>query len=182
VSVSKRIWDLARANLNDFASAFRAEDIDTDRLRFDEQAQASPRPEHAGERAGGRTGDPTSVGEKAGRAAGRAARAFRDAAEEAWEKAYESAQRRRVQAGQPPINMDLASMNRVRWYRTLELPVGAGMDDVRRSYRRLVAQYHPDKYAHDPEKYGAATEVARKITEAYNGLKIMLEREAASRT
>lgn len=174
MSVSKRIWDLARANLNDFASAFRAEDVDTERLRFDEQAQAAA--------AAARTGEPSSVGEKAGRAAGRAARAFRDAAEEAWEKAYESAQRRRVQAGQPPINVDLASMNRVRWYRTLELPVGASMDEVRRSYRRLVAQYHPDKYAHDPEKYGAATEVARKITEAYNGLKVMLEREAASRT
>ena len=175
MSVSKRIWDLARANLNDFASAFRAEDVDSQRLRFDERA-APP----AGEvRADGEGG---SVGEKAGRVAGRAARAFRDAAEEAWEKAYESAQRRRVQAGQPPIHVDLASMNRVRWYRTLELPVGSSMTDVRRSYRRLVAQYHPDKYAHDPEKYGAATEVARKITEAYNGLKGVLEREPEGRT
>ncbi|MCA9700886.1 MAG: J domain-containing protein [Myxococcales bacterium] len=57
------------------------------------------------------------------------------------------------------------------WYRTLELDAGAGMGTVRKSYRRLLAKYHPDKYASDPDKYSAATEVTRQITTAYNGLK-----------
>ena len=41
---------------------------------------------------------------------------------------------------------------------------------MRKSYRRLLRQYHPDKFAQDPEKLRAATEVTRNITEAYNGL------------
>jgi curved DNA-binding protein CbpA len=45
---------------------------------------------------------------------------------------------------------------------------------VRKSYRRLLKQYHPDKFAKDPEKYKAATEVARNITAAYDGLSTLL--------
>jgi hypothetical protein len=33
-----------------------------------------------------------------------------------------------------------------------------------------MKQYHPDRFANDPEKQKVATEVARKLTEAYNGL------------
>ena len=45
---------------------------------------------------------------------------------------------------------------------------------VRKSYRRLLKQYHPDKFAKDPEKYKAATEVTRNITAAYDGLTTLL--------
>ena len=41
---------------------------------------------------------------------------------------------------------------------------------MRKAYRRLLTKYHPDKFANDPEKLKAATEVTRKLTEAYNGL------------
>ena len=46
----------------------------------------------------------------------------------------------------------------------------ASVDKVKASYFALAKKYHPDRYANDPEKYKAATEVARKITEAYDGL------------
>jgi DnaJ-domain-containing protein 1 len=42
---------------------------------------------------------------------------------------------------------------------------------VRRAYRKALLQYHPDKLANDLEKQKAATEVTRRLTEAYNGLK-----------
>ncbi|MCB9568607.1 MAG: J domain-containing protein [Myxococcales bacterium] len=58
----------------------------------------------------------------------------------------------------------------MRWYKTLELEPGADYEAIRKAYRRLVKLYHPDRFANDPEKYKAATEVARKITEAYEGL------------
>ena len=44
------------------------------------------------------------------------------------------------------------------------------MKEVRRSYRRLLLKYHPDKFHNDPDKLKIATEVTRKLTEAYNGL------------
>ena len=56
-------------------------------------------------------------------------------------------------------------------YKTLDLPYGAEFAEVKSAYRKLMRKYHPDRYASDPEKYKAATEVAQKITEAYNGLK-----------
>ena len=103
-----------------------------------------------------------------GAKAGRTARRVKDAAEEAWEKAYEKAKQRSgsgpSSGGPPPAEQ------RRRWYKTLELEPGADFEAVRKSYRRLLRQYHPDKFAQDPEKLRAATEVTRNITEAYNGL------------
>ena len=37
-----------------------------------------------------------------------------------------------------------------------------------------MKQYHPDRFSNDPEKLAAATAVARKLTEAYNGLTQLL--------
>lgn len=51
---------------------------------------------------------------------------------------------------------------------------GADLPAVRKAYRRLLKQYHPDKFAKDPDKYKAATEVTRNITEAYDGLTTLL--------
>ena len=52
----------------------------------------------------------------------------------------------------------------------VELQPGADLKAVRRSYRKLLLQYHPDKFATQPEKQKVATEVTRRLTEAYNGL------------
>ena len=113
----------------------------------------------------------TEAADTVGAKAGRKARQFRDAAEEAWEKAYDAAQARN--GGQPGAR-PTPEAERIRWYRTLELEPGADLATVRKSYRRLLKQYHPDRFAKDPEKYKAATEVTRNITAAYDGLTTLL--------
>jgi DnaJ-domain-containing protein 1 len=154
VSFGRRLIDVARANITDFASAFSRDPETRERRRLDEELEEEVAREVQ-----------NSVGAKAGRQARRVA----DKAEDAWERAFEEA-RARGGGGQGshgrPSARDIEN-----WHRTLEVPVGADFETIRKSYRRLMAKYHPDKYAGDPEKYAAATEVTRKITGAYNGLK-----------
>jgi DnaJ-domain-containing protein 1 len=152
VSLGKRIWDLARSNVTDFRSALKPDALDG----LSEQERRTLEDD------GGDT-----VGAKAGRKA----RQFRDAAEEAWEKAFDAAQAR---AGGQPGARPTPEAERVRWYRTLELEPGADLPTVRKAYRRLLKQYHPDKFAKDPDKYKAATEVTRNITAAHEGLSALL--------
>ena len=90
-----------------------------------------------------------------------------DAAEEAWERAYDNARARAGVRGEPPSD---PAADRKRWYKTLEVEPGADLKTVRRAYRKALLQYHPDKFANDPEKQKVATEVTRRLTEAYNGL------------
>lgn len=155
MSIGKRLIDLARSNLTDFRTAFDRDNLRDllSRRNEGEEEEAAGQPEE----------DPESVGTKAGRAA----RGFRSAAEDAWERAYHQARQRAGVRGEPIT--DPAS-ERKRWYKTLELEPGADLKTVRRSYRKLLLKYHPDKFASEPEKQKAATEVTRKLTEAYNGL------------
>ncbi len=160
MSIGKRLVDLARSNLTDFRSAF-----DGDHLR--ELLRSRKEPEDDTEAA---TADPSPEAqdsESVGAKAGRRARKFRDAAEEAWERAYESARTRAGVRGEPPSD---PAADRKRWYKTLEVEPGADLKTVRRAYRKALLQYHPDKFANDPEKQKVATEVTRRLTEAYNGL------------
>lgn len=150
VGIGKRLWDVARSNVSDFASAFSLDEEVRERRRFDKDLDDEVERE---------------VADTLGAKAGRRARVVADKAQDAWEREFERAKARGAGGSQP-------GQSEVEgWYRTLEVPVGADMTTVRKSYRRLLAQYHPDKYAGDPDKYAAATEVARKITTAYNGLK-----------
>ena len=156
MGIGKRFLDLARSNITDFRSAFDRDnlrDLLTSRSRDEEEEDEAEEP----------SASSSSVGEKAGRRA----RAFRDAAEEAWERAYESAKARAGVRGEPPSD---PAADRRRWYKTLEVEPGADLKTVRRGYRKLLLQYHPDKFANDPKKQAAATEVTRRLTEAYNGL------------
>lgn len=156
MSIGKRFWDVARANVSGFTSAFTRDEDARERARFDKEASDEAEREVAG-----------TLGAKAGRRA----RKFADKAEEAWEQAYEAAQQRGPQArGSAPGQRELEG-----WYRTLEVPVDSDFDTVRKSYRRLVAKYHPDRFADEPTKYEAATEVTRKITLAYTGIKAIHE-------
>lgn len=153
VSLGKRIWDIARSNITDFRTALKPDALDG--LSEEERRVLADEDKD------------TTVGAKAGRKA----RKFRDAAEEAWEKAFEAAQAR---GGVPGSGRPTPEADRLRWYRTLELEPGADLPTVRKAYRRLLKQYHPDKFARDPEKYKAATEVTRNITAAYEGLNGLL--------
>lgn len=143
VSLTKRLWDVARSNITDFSGAFTRRHQDVLDEEHDE----------------GRDG---SVGARAGEAA----RRVKDRAEQAWEHAYEAAQHRRGPAGRGPSPSQLS-----RWYETLEVTPSTSDDEIRRAYRRLINRYHPDRFAAHPEKLAAATEVARKLTEAYNGIR-----------
>lgn len=150
MTIGKRLIDLARSNLTDFRDAFTS-----DRLR--ELLNSEPEPEI----------DTSEPDESIGKKAGKRARRFRDAAEVAWERAYENARNRAGVRGEP---LSDPAADRRRWYRTLELEPGADLQKVRKAYRRLLVKYHPDRYATEPDKLKAATEVTRKLTEAYNGL------------
>ena len=101
----------------------------------------------------------------------RMARIFGYAAVVAW---YMDLVAALARGGVPGSGRPTPEADRLRWYRTLELEPGADLPTVRKAYRRLLTQYHPDKFARDPEKYKAATEVARNITAAYEGLNDLL--------
>lgn len=158
MSIGKRLLDLARANVTDFRDAFSS-----DALRDLLNSEREPEPE-ASEPA---PDESTARGGTPGAKAGRRVREFKDAAEEAWERAYEKTRARAGVRGDPPSD---PVSDRKRWYRTLELEPGADMRTVRKAYRKLLLQYHPDRHASDPKKYKAATEITRRLTEAYNGL------------
>ena len=60
----------------------------------------------------------------------------------------------------------------------LDLPVGAGFDEVKAAYRKLMRKYHPDLHHQTPQKAKAATELTMQVTQAYNELEAYLLRKA----
>ena len=64
-----------------------------------------------------------------------------------------------------------------RYYANLELPYGAGLDTVRRAWRRLVREYHPDLHSADERKRRTATELVQGLNRAYEELARHLERK-----
>jgi DnaJ-domain-containing protein 1 len=54
-----------------------------------------------------------------------------------------------------------------RAYAALEVPYGSDFATVRKSYRALMRKYHPDRHAGSPEKQKTATELAQKLSAAY---------------
>lgn len=61
-------------------------------------------------------------------------------------------------------------------YAALEVPYGAGWEQVQKSYRVLMKKYHPDFYANEPEKQKTATVLSQKLSEAYQALKKHLQK------
>jgi DnaJ-domain-containing protein 1 len=57
-----------------------------------------------------------------------------------------------------------------RWYANLELPLGAGPDEVRAAYRRMMRRFHPDLHHENPELAATAGELAQRLREAHDGL------------
>lgn len=55
-------------------------------------------------------------------------------------------------------------------YRILGLSIGASQPDVRSAYHKLVRQWHPDKFHHDPDKQQIAELKIREIISAYRHL------------
>lgn len=57
-----------------------------------------------------------------------------------------------------------------RHYHTLELPLGASPDEIRRAYRDLVQVWHPDRFGSNPRLRRVAEEKLRAINAAYEAL------------
>jgi DnaJ-domain-containing protein 1 len=56
-------------------------------------------------------------------------------------------------------------------YANLEVAFGADIETVRRSYKRLMMKYHPDKHSGDPEKQRIALEITKKINESFERIR-----------
>jgi len=56
-------------------------------------------------------------------------------------------------------------------YTNLEVSFGASFDQVKRSYKKLLRRYQPNRHFTDPEKLKLATEITMKINESYNRIK-----------
>ena len=56
------------------------------------------------------------------------------------------------------------------YYANLELPYGADIETVRRSWKRLMKQYHPDMHSTDADKKEVADELCAEFTRAYQEL------------
>ena len=52
-------------------------------------------------------------------------------------------------------------------YATLDVPFAAPFNDVRKSYKRLLHKYHPDRFSGDEEKQALANEVTQLLNEAF---------------
>jgi len=57
-----------------------------------------------------------------------------------------------------------------QWYSNLEIPYGSDLKSTKQAWRSLMKRYHPDLHSNDPEKKEIATELTRKLTEAYEGI------------
>jgi DnaJ-domain-containing protein 1 len=68
----------------------------------------------------------------------------------------------RAQARKPSPEDELR-----RAYAALEVPFGSDLATVRKSYRALMRKYHPDRHTGSPEKLKSATELAQKLSAAY---------------
>jgi hypothetical protein len=61
-------------------------------------------------------------------------------------------------------------------YANLEVPFGADIETVRRSYKRLVLHYHPDRHAGSSEKLRVATEITKKVNQSFERIRSFQER------
>lgn len=57
------------------------------------------------------------------------------------------------------------------YYIILDLPENADIDQLNDQFRKKIKQFHPDRFADNPEKQKIATETSKKINQAYTELK-----------
>ncbi len=66
---------------------------------------------------------------------------------------------------QPPESSSY-SERELEYFANLELVPGASFTEIKSSYRRLLAKYHPDRY-HEDKRRPFAEEITRRLNEAY---------------
>ncbi len=86
----------------------------------------------------------------------------RDAYHDAYREPYRDPQPARPRSDRDPV---LAG-----FYANLELPYGADREAVRGARRRLLARYHPDRFATDPNKARLADGLVKQINHAHDEL------------
>jgi DnaJ-domain-containing protein 1 len=162
MSIGKRLFNLAKSELNSLLDrAAEAEhvgqrDPDEDLYRrfsldelTDNELEAEIERRHLGRQAqtsgaaagGGRTAGPAPGARPSDRSGPSSSRA---------------------QARKPSPEDELR-----RAYAALEVPFGSDPATVRKSYRALMRKYHPDRHTGSPEKLKSATELAQKLSAAY---------------
>ena len=61
-----------------------------------------------------------------------------------------------------------------KFYTVLECPIGASQDVLKKSYKKLVKVYHPDKIIHEsPNMINHYTQKFQLLREAYEALRIV---------
>lgn len=60
-------------------------------------------------------------------------------------------------------------------FKTLCVMPGTNLEECKIAYKSLLKQFHPDKFANEPEKQKEATEITSSITTAFNRIKIWYE-------
>lgn len=60
-------------------------------------------------------------------------------------------------------------------FKTLCLMPGTNLDECKVAYKSLLKQFHPDKFANEPEKQKEATEITSSITSAFTRIKTWYE-------
>ena len=78
----------------------------------------------------------------------------------------------RIRQVDPDFNWDAfmpdpAEMPIFSAFETLGLPYGTPFEEVKKKYRLLMREYHPDKHSESEESERMATEKTQKITAAY---------------
>src|SRR6266511_2495953 len=155
MSLSKRIFDLARANLNALLDKAGGGETSIDELTDDElEAELRRRRERRlredEERAAARRAAEHARTRAAANAAASATRAA--SAGSAQTRGNRAREERR-----PPLSAAAVSERRLReLYAQLEVPYGAGFDEVKKSFRRLMRKYHPDLHLGNPQKHKTA--------------------------
>jgi DnaJ-domain-containing protein 1 len=94
--------------------------------------------------------------------------------EEAWKELDEYLRTGRDaprSAGAPPRSRRAPDESLRTDYANLEVPFGADMEEVKRSYKSLVLRYHPDRFAADPEKQKVALEITKKINQSFERIR-----------
>ncbi len=79
-------------------------------------------------------------------------------------------------SGRPP-RPGSSEAQLLEWHKTLDVPLGADLAQIKSAYRKLMRKYHPDMHAGNPQKEKAATELSLRVTTAYDGLVSHLEKK-----
>jgi DnaJ-domain-containing protein 1 len=159
MSISRRLIDLARAELNSLLErAARADDDDDS--------------EHW------RHGNVEGMSDQELEAELERRRRAREEVEEVTRPSRQGPASRAYQRPRPePPRRTAAGDDAIRRaYAALEVPAGSDFETVRKAYRRMMRKYHPDLHTGSPEKQRAANDLAQRLTEAYKLLEKQLRR------